>query len=381
MSNPPVILQILPELNSGGVERGTLEIAKAIVEAGGKALVVSSGGRLEERLKASGAIHITLPVASKNPFRIWRNIAALKDIIREHKVHLVHARSRAPAWSAYFAAKQCRVPFVTTFHGTYGVKGLGKKKYNEVMVYGQKIIAVSNHIKKHILQHYDVDESRIQVVHRGVELSQFSSEHMQQNQLESLIQDWHLEDVDKPIIFFPGRVTRWKGQHIALQALARLGHKRFICLFAGDADKHPRYVKELHEQVNLFGLELNVRFVPATPFMAEAYHLSDLVLSPAIEPEAFGRVPVEAGAMERICIATSHGGAMETIQHGETGYVVPPDNAEKLADAINYVLSLSDEQKAPLQQKARAHVSEHFSVATMQNKTLDLYEEAMRARR
>lgn len=375
MPKIPVILQILPELNSGGVERGTLEVAQAILDAGGKAIVVSAGGRLVDRLEQMGATHVTLPVATKNPFAIWKNIAAIKKVVTEYGVHIIHARSRAPAWSAYYAAKQLGVPFLTTFHGTYGMKGLGKALYNNVMVRGVKVIAVSHHIKNHILHHYEVPRRDIRVIHRGVDMEQCSPERVDQNNMIDLVQDWHLEEVDKPIIFFPGRVTRWKGQHIALEALARLKDLDFVCLFAGDSDKHPRYVKELHERVNDYGLELKVRFVPATTHMAEAYHLSSCVLSPAIEPEAFGRIPVEAGAMERIVIATSHGGAQETIKDDETGFLVKPADSEALAEAIRYVLTMPDADKQQMERKARQHIEENFAIAVMQNATLDVYEE------
>jgi glycosyltransferase involved in cell wall biosynthesis len=374
----PVILQILPELGSGGVERGTLEIADAIVQAGGKSLVISAGGRLVPVLEKVGATHITLPVASKNPFTIKNNARKIANIIKEQQVHLVHARSRAPAWSAYLAAKATHIPLVTTFHGTYGLSGLGKKKYNSVMVQGEVVIAVSRHIKDHILQHYEVDSKKIKVIPRGVDIAAMSPERINSNYMADLVQDWHLDDVNAPIIFFPGRVTRWKGQHVVLHALNKLKHRNFVCLFAGTTDKHPNYVRELYQLIDQYRLEKNVRFVSSTQHMAEAYYISDFVVSPSIEPEAFGRVIVEAGAMERIIITTNHGGAKETVKDGRTGFLVAPHDVDSLSQAMDYVLHMPEHKKQHMQHNARTHVGEHFSITNMQNATLDVYEKVLR---
>ncbi len=376
----PVILQILPELGSGGVERGTLEIADAIVQAGGRAIVVSQGGRLVPVLEKIGAVHITLPAASKNPITIKNNARKLEKIIREYQVHLVHARSRAPAWSAYYAARNTHVPFITTFHGTYGLSGIGKKKYNSIMTRGETIIAVSRHIKDHILQHYEVDSKHIKVIPRGVDMNAFSPERINKQYIAALVEEWHLDEVNDPIIFFPGRVTRWKGQHMLLEALAQLEHRKFVCLFAGNTDKHPNYVRELYQLIDKYRLEKNVRFVSSTQHMPEAYHISDFVVSPSIEPEAFGRVIVEAGAMERIIITTNHGGAKETVKDGRTGFLVQPHDVESLSDAIDYVLHMPQHKKERMQQTARAHVQEHFAITNMQNATLDVYEKVLRQR-
>ena len=380
MSRPPVILQILPEMHNGGVERGTVDIARAIVDASGVALVVSEGGKLTEALKAIGAVHITLPVASKNPLRIQRNVKALQDIIRQHGVNIVHARSRAPAWSAYYAAKAENVPFITTFHGAYGTSGIGKKVYNGVMVKGQRVIAVSHYIEKHILGTYgeQVNPEHIRVIHRGVDIEKFRADAVVRQKVIQLIQDWHLEDSHVPTLFMPARITRWKGQHMALEALGALPHRQFICLFAGDPDKHPNYYKELHQRVNALKLERNVRFVPSTMHMSEAYGLSDIILAPSTEPEAFGRVAVEAQAMGKPVIATGHGGAMETIRHQQTGWLVPPNDADALKEAIEEILALPEADKQALARRSRRHVEKHFSLDAMQNKTLDVYEEVMR---
>jgi glycosyltransferase involved in cell wall biosynthesis len=380
MSTAPTILQIIPEMHNGGVERGVVDIAKAIVDASGVALVVSAGGKLTDALKAVGAVHITLPVASKNPLRIKRNGALLQEIIRQHKVNIVHARSRAPAWSAFYAAQNENVPFVTTFHGVYGLTGIGKQRYNSVMVRGARVIAVSHYIEQHIQKHYaeHVNTANIRVIHRGVDTQRFQPNAVVRQKVIQLIQDWHLEDIHVPTFFMPARITRWKGQHVALEALAALPHRQFICLFAGDPDKHPEYYRELHQLVNRLKLERNVRFVSSTTHMTEAYGMCDMVLAPSIQPESFGRVVVEAQAMGKPIIASGHGGAMETITHGQTGWLVPPSDAAALTRAIQDVMAMTDADKLAFSSRARRHAEKHFSLGVMQNKTLDVYEEVMR---
>ncbi len=371
-------MQVLPELNSGGVERGTVDMVQAITDAGGNALVVSAGGRLVDNIRQAGGVHITLPVNSKSPHRIYRNSRELATIIGQRNVHIVHARSRAPAWSAWYATRETNTPFVTTFHGTYGMKGVGKKKYNAVMVKGQRIIAVSHYIANYIANHYDTPQHKVRVIHRGVDLDIFHPEHVVGQRISELVQEWHLQDVQHPIIFVPGRFTRWKGQHVVLQALARLPHRQFLCLLAGDSDKHGKYYGELQQLVNELELGSHVRFVPATQHMAEAYALSQCVLCPSIRPEAFGRIPVEAQAMAKPVIAANHGGSRETVLHEETGWLVNPNDVNALTNTLKHVLELPQEQRARIGQQGMQHVAQHFSLSTMQNQTLDVYEELMR---
>ena len=370
------ILQVLPRLRSGGVERGTIEIAAAIVRSGGQALVASEGGTMLPSLAYAGATHITLPLASKNPFIIWQNAAKLAKIINDYGVDLVHARSRAPAWSAYLAAKRTKKPFVTTFHGIYGVKPALKKYYNEVMTKGDPIIAVSNFVASHIKENYAINESKLRVIHRGVDLEVFSPDLINSQRIADLVTNWRLPD-DVPIILMPGRITRWKGQHIVVEALAKLPHRKFFCLLLGDDMGHPDYRKEVEAQIVKLGLEGNIRVVGHTQAMAESYMLADIVLSPAIEPEAFGRVPVEAQAMGKIVIATNHGGACETISNGETGFLVKPNDAADLAQAIENVLNMSAVAKEIIGKQAIESVRKNFSADIMRSKTLDVYRELL----
>jgi glycosyltransferase involved in cell wall biosynthesis len=373
----PVILQILPELISGGVERGTVEVAEAIVAQGWRSLVVSAGGAMAEQLRRAGAEHITLPVASKNPWRIWQNAARLEQLIRHHQVDIVHARSRAPAWSAWLAAKRTKTTFLTSFHGVYGHKSGLKRKYNEVMIFGERIIAVSHFIAEHLQQVYRVNPDKIRVVQRGADLRIFRRERVSGHSIMKLATNWHVPE-DVPVILVPGRITRWKGQHVVLEALTKLPeHLKFFCLLVGEDSKHPEYLYELEKYIVDHHLAGKVRLTGNCTAMTDAYGLADVVIVPSIEPEAFGRVPIEAQAMGKPVIATNHGGACETVIEGVTGWLIPPNNAEVLADYITFALSLQPEQKEAMAIAAIQHIHQHFSTEAMCQGELNVYRELL----
>lgn len=374
------ILQILPELNTGGVERGTVDISQAIIDAGGKSIIVSNGGKKVEDLKRMGAIHIKLPVHSKNIFQIWHNKTILQDIIKKHKVDIVHARSRAPAWSAYYATKATKTKFVTTFHGLYGTaKPFAKvrKYYNSIMTKGDRVIAVSHFIAQHIWDNYNLTDDNVCVIHRGVDLHKFNPANLAEQNIGLLLQEWKLVEIDKPILFMPARITRWKGHDMVLRALHALEHRDFFCIFAGDIGKHLDYYKELQKLTEKLDLVGNVRFVAATNAMAEAYALSELVLCPSQKPEAFGRIATEAGAMAKLVIATNHGGACETILHNSTGWLVPHNDFMAISKAINEALLMDDKNKMERRNLAENNIINNFSMLTMQEKTLQLYSELL----
>ncbi|OYW13389.1 MAG: hypothetical protein B7X02_02300 [Rhodospirillales bacterium 12-54-5] len=373
----PVILQILPSLESGGVERGTIEIAAAIKAAGMKPIVASSGGALVPHVIHAGAEHITLPLKSKNPLKMWRNISALKALIQKHNVSIIHARSRAPAWSAYYAAKQTGIHFMTTFHGMYGVEGKFKKRYSGIMAQGERVIAISEFIRAYILEQFAIDENRIRVIPRGVDFSVFDEKRINPERLASLTKSWRLPDAHVPIIFCPGRISRIKGQHVLIGALTELKNRDFLCIIAGKDDGHEEYRHSLERQIIDGGLEGKVRLVDPTNAMNEAYMISELVVVPSIQPEAFGRIAIEAQAMGKAVIATDHGGARETIVPNETGYLVPPGDAKILADVIAFTLDRDEPTKNAMADYARAHVREHFTSDRMKDSTMAVYRELL----
>ncbi len=383
MGNLPTILQgktllqILPALNSGGVERGTVDIARAAKAAGMRSMVASSGGSMVPMLARHGVEHITLPLGTRSLWGIWRNRKRLRRLMRRESVNIVHARSRAPAWSAYYAAKRLTLPFVTTFHGAYRCNVPGKKRYNRVMTYGQKVIAVSDFIAQHMQEVYGVEAARIVTIPRGVDMALFDPAAVSVARMEAIRNSWRLPD-GIPLIFLPGRMVGWKGQFLLLHALARLpAGTPFYCVMAGAMDKHPRYVDRLKQEILRLKLEHHVRMSEAITDMPAAYALADVVVSASTEPEAFGRVAVEAQAMGKPVVATALGGACETVIDHHTGRLVDPHDPADMAQALHRAISFPEGRQAALSERCRAHVAEHFSLQQMCDNTLQLYADLL----
>lgn len=371
----PVILQVLPEMRSGGVERGTVEIARAITQSGWKALVTSEGGAMTTPLARAGATHITLPLATKNPLKIWANSWRLENLIRKHKVDIIHARSRAPAWSAWLAAQRTGCHFVTTFHGTYNIQNDWKRKYNAIMTKGERVIAISNFIAEHIQQNYSMVFGKLRIIHRGVDLNLFNPGNYSPARMIELSKEWHLPE-SLPLLLFPARITRWKGQHIFLEALASLPHRNFFAVILGDDKGRESYREELENYIMANDLAGHVRIVPHTYHMPEAYMLSKLVVTASLDPEAFGRVVLEAQAMGRPVVATNHGGPMETVIPDVTGWLVSPGDVPALARVIEHALSLNEEDMYNLAYHS-TYNAQHFSTDAMCQKTMDVYRELL----
>ena len=371
------ILQVLPAMGAGGgVERGTVEIAGAIAARGGRALVASNGGASVHELKRVKAEHIEMPVHSKNPFVMYANIRRLEKLIRDEGVDIVHARSRAPAWSACFAAKRAGVPFVTTFHGTYSAGNALKRKYNSVMAKGERVIAISKFIGGHLHQIYGAPAAKIRIIHRGVNLERFEPAKVSAERVTVLASDWRLED-GFPVVMLPGRLTRWKGQVMFIEAIAKMARRDLRCLLVGGDQGRTEYRRELENLVNSRGLGEIVRIVDHCDDMPAAYMLTDVVVSASTDPEAFGRILVEAQAMGRPVVASDHGGARETVIEGETGWLFPPGDVEALAATLGKVLGMRRETHSALAEKAIANVVRNFSKQGMCDKTLDVYREVL----
>jgi glycosyltransferase involved in cell wall biosynthesis len=372
------VLQVLPamEEGGGGVERGTVEIAEAITEAGGRALVVSAGGRLTHELTRVKAEHIELPMASKNPFVMYNNIARLAHIIQAHDVDIVHARSRAPAWSAYFAARRTGVHFVTTFHGTYGIGNPLKRRYNAVMTKGERVIAISGFIAGHIRQHYGVPSSKIRIIHRGVDLNRFSPKKVTAERVIKLANEWRLAE-GLPIVMLPGRLTRWKGHVTFIEAVAALKRRDIRCLIVGSDQGRTEYRRELEGLIEKHDLGEVMRLVDYCDDMPAAYMLSDAVVSASTDPEAFGRVVAEAQALGRLVIGPDHGGARELIIEDETGWLTPPGDSAALAEAIEKALSFDTAARNRAAARAIVNIRRHFLKQSMCTKTLDVYNEVL----
>ncbi len=371
------ILQIIPALNSGGAERGAVDIAIETIRAGGRAVIVSEGGRLTRELIQAGGEHITVPVASKSPIALWKNRKILEEIIKKTGADLVHARSRAPAWSAFYAAKAARVPFVTTYHGLYGEKSFLKRFYNKIMVSGEAVIAVSHYIADNIALRYPEAKHKIHVIERGIDIRHFSPELITRQRMEGLIKQWKLADDMRYVITLPARITRIKGHHLLFEAVKELLKIRndFVCVCPGDVQEDKgRYAAELLEKIRTQGLDTHIRFPGMCLDMPAAYAASNVVTVPTLKPEAFGRVPVEAQVMGKIVVAARHGGLTETIEDGVTGFLFTPGDPVDMARALNEALNCDEEQRRKMAVIGKERALQKYTGERMSNATLNLYE-------
>jgi glycosyltransferase involved in cell wall biosynthesis len=369
----PVVLQVLPSLGTGGVERSTVEMTQAVALAGGIPLVASAGGPLVAAVERAGGRHVGLDLATKNPLAIWRNAARLAALVRREGVVIVHARSRAPAWSAWLAARRTGAHFVTTYHGAYGQDLPFKRHYNAVMARGEIVITASRFIADLVASRHGVPQARLRVIPRGVDPVAFDPDAVAGDRLARLAAAWRLPDGMATVVL-PGRLTSWKGQEVLLRAAARL-QRTDVCVVLVGADQGRRhYSRRLERLAHALGIAERVRLVGQCDDMPAAMMLSDVVVHASVRPEAFGRVVIEAQAMGRPVVASDLGGPVETVEHGVTGWRVKPGDPGALAAAIDAALALDPDARAALAGRARAAVLRRCTTQAMQEATLDVYE-------
>jgi glycosyltransferase involved in cell wall biosynthesis len=372
------VLQVTPELNAGGVERTTLEIAQAISRAGGLALIASAGGRLEPDLKAAGGELVKLPVQSKNPLTLIANAWQLARIVRKRRVDIVHARSRAPAWSAWLAARATGARFITTFHGIYNARSPLKRFYNSIMAKGDLVIANSEFTREHILSHYAVDPERVIAIPRGADLDVFDADKVAAADIAAVRAAWKVAaDDSRCVVLAPARLTRWKGQLVLIEAVKLIEQRRpgvLKVIFAGDAQGRLGYVQDMQAAIDTAGLRETVAIVGHVDTMPAALAASDVAVFPVIEAEAFGRGAVEAQAMGLPVVASNLGGFTETIVDGETGLLVPPGVALALAVAIERMVDMGAAERRAMGRRARTRARLLYATATLQSATLAVYQ-------
>ncbi len=387
MENPPAaklapkpttlaVLQVIPALDAGGAERTAVDVARAVVAAGGSAWIATAGGRLAGEAEAAGAKLITGPYDTKNPLTIWRNAARLADLIRRERIAIVHARSRAPAWSAYLAARRTGIAFVATYHGIYNARGALKRFYNSIMARGDAVIANSKFTADHVFSQHGVDREKLHVIPRGIDINAFTPENVTPERVEAIRKQWGLKS-GKPVIVMPGRLTRWNGQLVFVEALARLPNRDFEAVMAGDAQERDAYVDELRAAVDRLDLGQMVRIPGHCSDMPAAFMAADVIVTPSIEPEAFGRVAVEAQAMQRPIVASKLGAQTETIADGVTGFLFPPGDADALAKAIAGALALTADRRKAIGDAGRERVLRAYTVDAMCAATLRVYREIL----
>ena len=365
------VVQMLPELESGGVERGALEMGRYLCRHGHRSIVISAGGRLVERLLKEGSEHFFWQVGRKTPVCL-KYILPLRRLLVQEKVDILHLRSRLPAWVGYLAWKslpeRLRPKLVTTFHGFYSVNA-----YSAVMACGQKVIAISSAVADHIRQRYRVPRERIIRIFRGVDEAEFSPEVVNPERVAFLRESWNLDEDSGPVVMLPGRLTRLKGHDVFFRALAAARSLHWTAVCVGDAE-NPAYAAELRCLIRQLELDNRVRMVGYCKDMPAAYLAADVVVSATSgEAEAFGRIAVEAQAMGRPVIASAHGGSLETILDGETGRLFTPGDPQGLAAALSDLLADSVLRKK-YAHAARNWVKRRFTVEAMCGDTLKVYE-------
>ena len=372
----PIVLQVLPELNQGGVELGTIQIAEALTNNNYKNFVASQGGRMEYQLNRLGVKHIKLPLKSKNPIKIIINAYKLAKIIKEEGINIVHARSRAPAWSAYIAAKKTNATYLTTFHGTYGLGPLKIKRiYNRIMTLGKKVIVISSHIKQHIIKYYNVPADKLVFIHRCVDVEKFNPEAISQERQKTMIEQ-HNIPTDKKLILLIGRLTRWKGQELLIDALAQIKERTdFHCIFTGDDQGRTEYSQGLIQKIKDNDMSQNFTFIKHTDDVPALMKVCDIVVSASIEPEAFGRIAAEGEAMGKIVIASNIGGSLDNLKDNVTGRHFISGDANDLSQKITWALDLTDQERQKFSKNAQNYVKENFTKQIMCDKTIKLYQD------
>jgi glycosyltransferase involved in cell wall biosynthesis len=370
------ILHVLPKLDTGGAERVVVEICEAITRAGQIALIACETGPLAQAALRAGAEIIEMPLATKSPFAMRRNAGRLARLIRERRIDLVHAHSRAPAWSALWATQRTATPFVTTYHGAYNENAPLKRRYNAVMAGGARVIAVSHFIANMVRERHGVGDDRLRIIPGGVDPVKFDPAAVMGDRVSRLAREWRL-DMGAPTIMLPGRLTAWKGQKLMITALAAMRHSDAVLLLVGGDQGREAYAQSLIAHAQSLGVADRLRLVGHTEDMPAALMLADVVVNASTDPEAFGRTIVEAQAMGRIVIAGRHGGAGETITDGETGFLVPPGDYNALTQAADTALEMSPDDRVAFGRHVRARVCETYSVAAMQAAVLAVYAELL----
>lgn len=386
----PTILQIIPNIDTGGAERTVVEMAAAITRAGGRALVATEGGRMEDAVRAAGGVVVVMPVASKNPAKIIANAVSLTKLIRAEGIDLLHVRSRAPAWSTWLAARRAGIPWVTTYHGAYNEKSKLKRAYNGIMARADRVIANSHYTADLIRSRYGTDPARLVVIPRGIDPKAFDPANVSAARIAKLRSAWGVGP-DARVVLHAARLTSWKGQGVVIDAAGRLGlafsgaqPTPVAIILAGDAQGRDGYAKELRARIKAHRLDAVVRLVGHVDDMPAAYVTATATVVPSIEPEAFGRAAIEAQAAGCPVIAARHGAPPETVlaapaasAGSETGWLVPPNDSDALAGALAEVLALTPELHAALSVRARAHVARDFTLERLQRETLAVYDDLL----
>jgi len=379
MQEKPNILQVIPTLNISGAEQGCFDVANYLTKNGFTSNIITSSGYRIEQLEKNGSIVNRIPVHSKNPLTMIINIFRIIKIVKKNNINIIHARSRAPAWSCYFVAKIAKIKFITTFHGTYNFNNKIKKFYNSIMIRSDYIIAISEFIHNEIKSKYAYSKKNLSVISRGIDIEYLDPSKTDYKKVKKIIKDHDIKN-DSIKLVLPGRVSGWKGHNVAIEAMAHLKDKSsndFELIFVGPADNF-KLKNNLLQKISELKLENCVKFVGPSKEMNLVYSLADIVLSCSTDPEAFGRIPVEAQAMGKVIIASNHGGHTETIINGLSGFLYSPLNSEELANLIIKTISSEIYLEDQYRIKRRQIILDKFTDLNMCKKTLEVYNKVLR---
>jgi len=385
MSTKIKVLQVIPKLGFGGAETGCYDLAHYLPEQNCESFLITSGGQLLKYVNREKVKVIRLPVHSKNPIIIFVNFIIMFFILWIYKIDIVHARSRAPAWSCLWACFFTRKKFVTTFHGTYNFSGKLKQFYNSVMLRSKLIIGGSNFIFSHINENYhnylNPKKQKLMVIFRGINLEYFNEKNISENKVNDLISNWQI-DKKNFIILLPGRLTRWKGQEVFIESLNTLiekyNNENFHAIILGSNQGRDVYSKKLLLLVEQYRLSKKITFIENCKEMPLAYKLSNLVVSSSIEPEAFGRVAVEAQAMNKPIVASDIGGSRETILNGKSGFLYKYNDPKELAKAINKIMKMDKQSLNLMGELGRKNVEKKYNVDQMCQTTFTEYKKLLK---
>ncbi|MEO0545766.1 MAG: glycosyltransferase family 4 protein [Pseudomonadota bacterium] len=375
-------------METGGAEKTALDIGRALVEAGHRSIVTSAGGRMVDQLIAEGSEHITLPLQKRDPISLWRNSLAIGRLLRQHSIDVVHARSRAPAWSCLWAARRTNTPFVTTYHGAYNQRSWFKAFYNSSMARSDVVIANSHWTGRLVAKRNPFAAQKVVPIARGTDFSDFDPNAIGKQRIAALRTAWGI-DGSRPVILNLARLTQWKGQSVLIDAAAQVIARGANCQFilAGDEQGRTAYRAQLLTQIERLGLQSSVKLVGHCDDPAAAMKLADLAVVASVEAEAFGRAAVEASALETPVIVTKIGAVVETVlatpdvtEAKRTGWKVPPSDSAALARALLEALALKPDALASVGQNGRSYVMREFSLQQMIDKTLDVYQGLIEAK-
>ena len=370
--NKKVILQLLPALNTGGVENEVMQLSILAKLHNFDVIVVSAGGSKVSELSAYNIKHIKLKIGSKNILYFICNIFYLHYIIKKNAINIVHVHSRVPAWCLYFAKIYCNIKIITTIHGAYSISSAIKKMYNSIMLKADKIISVSNYIKNYISTNYDINK-QVQTVHCGVNTDYFKLNIIDNNN-ETFVDKYKIPQ-DKPIILLPGRIVKTKGHDLLIECLKILPKNSVTCVILGNPKADPTYIDSLKNKVKQYTLTNRVLFIKAIDNIKMAYKSADIIISPSIKPEAFGLTLIEAMAMQKIVIASNIGGAKEIITDNENGKLFATEDILNLKQNILDVIKMTQHERDLMGKKARDHIIKNFSIDSKNDKMLKIYRD------